>query len=72
MILQQPLFNQWTERKKYYKKSPNNKNDMEQEKHDDWENMVNLERYHVMSENEILEKLNRRSLQGMHVQVTMQ
>ena len=28
---------------------------MEQEKHDDWENMVNLERYHVMSEKEILE-----------------
>ena len=36
MILQQQLFNQRTERNKYYKKNPNNKNDMEQEKHDDW------------------------------------
>ena len=32
---------------------------MEQEKHDDWENMVNFERYHVMSEKEILERSNR-------------
>ena len=27
-------------------------------KNDDWKTMVNLERYHVMSEKEILEKLN--------------
>ena len=32
IILQQQLFNQKTERNKYYKKNPNNKNDMEQEK----------------------------------------
>ena len=32
---------------------------MEQEKQEDWENMLDLERYHVMSEEEILEKLNR-------------
>ena len=31
---------------------------MEQENHDDWKNMVNLERYHVMSEKGILGKLN--------------
>ena len=59
IALQQQLFNQRIERKKYNKKNPNNKNDREQEKHDDWKNMVNLERYHVMSEKEILEKLNR-------------
>ena len=59
IILQQQLFNQRIERNKYYKKSPNNKSNMEQEKHDDWKNMVNLERYHVMSEKEILAKLNR-------------
>ena len=28
-------------------------------KQEDWKNMVNLERYHVMSEEQILEKLNR-------------
>ena len=28
-------------------------------KNDDWKNMVNLERYYVMSEEEILEKFNR-------------
>ena len=32
MILQQQLFNQRIEIKKYYKKTPNNKNDMEQGK----------------------------------------
>ena len=32
---------------------------MQQEKNEDWKNMVNLERYHVMSESEILQKLNR-------------
>ena len=32
---------------------------MEQEKHDEWNNMVNQERYHVMSKKEILEKFNR-------------
>ena len=32
IILQQQLFNQRTERKKYYKKNPYNKIDMEQEK----------------------------------------
>ena len=31
IILRQQLFNQRTERKKYYRKTPNNKNDMEQE-----------------------------------------
>ena len=60
MILQQQLFNQRIERNIYYKKNPNNKNKMEQEKNEDWKNMENLERYyHVMSEKEILEKLNR-------------
>ena len=34
---------------------------MEQEKQKDWKNMVNLERYHVMSEEEILETLNRKN-----------
>ena len=58
IILQQQLFNQRIERKKYYKKNPN-KNDMEQEKQEDWRNIINLERYHVMSEEGILEKLNR-------------
>ena len=29
---------------------------MEQEKHDDWKSMVNLERYHTMSEKEIVEE----------------
>ena len=59
MILQQQLFNQRIEINKYYKKNPNNKNKMEQDKNEDWKNMENLERYHVMSEKEILEKLNR-------------
>ena len=59
MILQQQLFNQRIERNMYYKKNPNNQNDMEQEKIEDWDNMVNLERYHVMRESEILQKLNR-------------
>ena len=54
-ILQQQLFNHRIERNKYYRKNPHNKNDVEQEKHDDWNNMVNIERYHVMSEKEILE-----------------
>ena len=72
MILQPQLFNQRIERKKYYKKNPNNKNNVEQEKHDDWKNMVNLERYHVMSEKDILEKLKGRTLQEMHISVTMQ
>ena len=31
MILQPQLFNQRIERKKYYKKNPNNKNNVEQE-----------------------------------------
>ena len=31
---------------------------MEQEKNEDWQNMVNLERYHMVSESEILQKLN--------------
>ena len=57
MILQQQLFNQMIERNKYYRKTPNNKNNMEQEK--DWKNMVNLERYHVMSGSEVLQKLER-------------
>ena len=34
--LQQQLFNERTERKKYYKKIPNNRNNMEQEKQEDW------------------------------------
>ena len=72
MILQQQLLNQRTERKKYYKKTPNNKNDMEQEKLDDWKNVVNLERYNVMSEKEILEKLNRENPSRTYVEVTMQ
>ena len=59
MILQQQLFNQRIERNKYYRKNPKIKNDMQQEKNEDWKNMVNLERYHVMSESEILQKLNR-------------
>ena len=58
-ILQQQLFNQRTERNKYNKKNANNKNNMEQEKQEDWKDMVNLERYHVMSEEEIVEKLNK-------------
>ena len=37
---------------------------MEQEKHDDWKNMGNLERYHAMSEKEILGKLNRETPSG--------
>ena len=53
MILQQQLYNKRIERNKHYKKNPNNKNNMEQEKQDDWKNMVNLERYHVMCEKEI-------------------
>ena len=59
MILQKQLFNQRIERKKYYKKNPNNKNDMEQEKMMIGKTLVNVERYHVMSEKEIFEKLNR-------------
>ena len=44
-ILQQQLFNhRIDERNKYYRKNPHNKNDVEQEKHDDWNNMVNIER----------------------------
>ena len=39
IILQQQLFNQRTEKNEYYKKNPNNKNDMEQEKQEDWKNM---------------------------------
>ena len=31
---------------------------MEQEKNEDWQKMVNLERYHMVSESEILQKLN--------------
>ena len=50
MIRQQQLFNQRFERLKYYKKTPNDKSNIEQEKHDDWKIMVNLEKYHVMSE----------------------
>ena len=57
MILQQQLFNQGIERNKYFRKNPNIKNDMEQ-KSEDWKNMVNLERYHVMSESEMLQILN--------------
>ena len=34
--------------------------------------MVNLERYHVMIEKDILEKLKGRTLQEMHISVTMQ
>ena len=30
---------------------------MEQEKIEDWQNMANLERYHMVSESEILQKL---------------
>ena len=55
VFLQQQLFNQRSERNKYYGKSPNNKSDMEQESNEEWNNMVNLERYHVMTESEILE-----------------
>ena len=32
---------------------------MEQERNEEWNNMVNLERYHVMSESEIFQRLNR-------------
>ena len=56
-ILQKQLFNQRIERNKYYRKNPHNKNNVEQENHDDWKKMVNIERYHVISEKEILEKL---------------
>ena len=31
---------------------------MEQEKNEDWQKMVNLERYHMVSESEIRQKLN--------------
>ena len=72
MIVQQQLFNQKIEKNKYYKQTPNNKNDMEQEKHDDYKNMVNLERYHAMSEKEILKELIRENPQEIYVQVTMQ
>ena len=56
-ILHQQLFNQRIERNKLSRKKT--KNDVEKEKHDDWKNMVNLERYHVMSEKEIPGKLKR-------------
>ena len=59
MVLQQQLFNQKIERNKYYGKSSNNENDMEQERNEDWNDMVHLERYHVMSESEIIQRLNR-------------
>ena len=49
MVLQQHLFNQRIERNKYYGKSSNNKNNKEQERNEEWNNTVNLERYHVMS-----------------------
>ena len=54
MLLQQQLFNQTIERNIHYKKNPNIKNKKKQEKHDDWKKMVDIERYHVMSEKEIL------------------
>ena len=56
ILLQQQLFNQRIERNKYYKRKPNNKSD-EQKKLDDWKNMVNIERCHVKSKKEVLEKL---------------
>ena len=31
---------------------------MEQERNEEWNSMVNLERYHVMTESEILQRLN--------------
>ena len=31
---------------------------MEQERNEEWNSMANLERYHVMSESEILQRLN--------------
>ena len=56
LFLQQLLFNQRIERNKYYGKIPNNKSDIGQERNtnEEWNNMVKLERYHVMIEREIL------------------
>ena len=56
VFLQEQLFNQRIERNMYYWKSPNNKSDMGQERNtnEEWNNMVSLERYHVMTESEIL------------------
>ena len=50
MALQQQLFIQRIERNKYYRRSPDNKNDMEPERNEDWNNNVILQRYDVMSE----------------------
>ena len=60
VFLQQQLFNQRIERNKYYGKSPNNKSDTGQERNtnEEWNNMVNLETYHVIRESEILQRLN--------------
>ena len=62
MLLQQQLYNQRIEINTYYNKNNlNDKNDKNQEKHDDWKNMGDTERYHIMRETEILEKLNKKN-----------
>ena len=50
MALQQQLFIQRIERNKYYRRSLDNKNDMEPERNEDWNNNVILQRYDVISE----------------------
>ena len=56
VFLQQQLFNRRIERNKYYGKSPNNKSNMGQERNEEWNNMVKSERYHVMTESEIVQR----------------
>ena len=64
VFLQQQLFNQRIERYRQYGKSPNNKSDMGQERttNEELHNMVNLERYHVMTESEIIQILYSENL----------
>ena len=38
---------------------------MEQERNEEWNNIVNLERYHVLTESEILQRLNSEKLNSL-------
>ena len=61
VFIQQQLFNQRIERNKYYGKHSSNNSDMGQETNtnEEWNNISNLERYHVMTESESHQRLNR-------------
>ena len=77
VFLQQQLFNQRIERNRYYGNSPNHNSNMEQERNEEWNNMVNLERYHVMTESDIFQRLKSENLNSLrflstndHVMIT--